>query len=64
MAARGRRAVFKGAQHPGAKLTREQVQEIRASCAFGECAPSIAERYGISTSQVYSIRDRRTWGED
>lgn len=41
-----------------AKLTEEQVREIRAS---GETHVEAAKRYGLSANNVYLIRTRKTW---
>lgn len=48
----------KGEAHGCAKLTDALVREIRASAETGV---AIAARYGISTSQVSDIRNRRVW---
>lgn len=49
----------KGTDNPAAKLTDDQVREIRSS---SEPRRRIAERYGIALASVYNIRSRRTWG--
>jgi len=44
-----------------AKLTAEQVKEIRRRIANGETGKSIAADYGISDSNIDAIKHRRTW---
>jgi hypothetical protein len=48
----------KGEKHGRAKLTKEQVLEIRASTLS---ARDIAAKYGIQQDYVYLILKRRTW---
>ena len=50
--------VSKGAAHGGAKLTENDVLEIRASSDTGV---SLASRYGVSPTQISDIRNRRSW---
>lgn len=45
-------------RHGRAKLTPEQIHEIRLSNAS---ALVIAERYGVSRGHIYNIRANRTW---
>ena len=49
-----------GSEHHAAKLTLEQVAEIRAS-ALSQRA--LAARYGVSQSTIQSARSGETWGE-
>lgn len=55
---RARQGKPEGSSHGMSKLTEELVREIRASKENG---PAIARRLSISTSQVYDIRNRRSW---
>jgi hypothetical protein len=55
---RHRYGVSRGSAHGCAKLTEEAVREIRASTLK---LRELAERYGISISQVSDIRRRKTW---
>lgn len=48
----------KGEHHALAKLTEEQVREIRSS---DDSTRSLAERYGVHWATVYDARRRRTW---
>ena len=47
-----------GVKNQGAKVTEEIVRQIRASPTT---AKILAERYGVSRAQIYSIRQRRAW---
>ena len=47
-----------GAAHPLAKLTDDEIREIRSSTAS---ARSIAAAYGVSRSHVANIRAGRRW---
>lgn len=49
----------RGERHWGAKLTEEQVRDIRARTDMSGAA--IAREYGISRTTVYDIRNRRIW---
>ena len=52
----------KGSAHPSAKLTEAEALEIYKLAHSGELSDrAIAERYGIATSQVSSIRQGITW---
>lgn len=46
-----------------AKLTMEQVVEIRGLLEAGVSQDEIAGRYGVSRRSVYAIREGETWGE-
>ena len=45
-----------------AKLTRDQVREIRALSGSGESERQLADRYGVSEQTVRDVATRRTWG--
>lgn len=49
----------RGERASTAKLTADQVRELRAAHAAGESAKSLAARFGISTVMVGRIRNRR-----
>ena len=52
---------FLGADNGSAKLTEDQVREIRARCAGGETRRSVAADFGISHNSVSKIHHRRAW---
>jgi hypothetical protein len=47
-----------GTKNRGAKITEAIVREIRASPTT---ARVLANRYGVSTSLIHCVRQRRTW---
>lgn len=53
---------FKGAECPWAKLSINQVNEIR-NCS-GKSQKSIAEIYGISQAMVSKIKNGKCWGAE
>lgn len=50
-----------GERNPMAKLTWEDVAEIRARHAAGESRSEIAERFGVTRGTVWLIYSGRTW---
>jgi hypothetical protein len=44
-----------------AKLSKEQVQEIRRRLVVGERCEIICREYGVSRWTVMDIRSKRTW---
>jgi hypothetical protein len=48
-------------QNPMAKLTNDQVREIRRKFANGEGDFSISREYGVSEQCISDIREGRTW---
>ena len=50
-----------GATHSSAKLTVDEVLDIRARCSEREAQKSIAGRYGVSQTTVSHIVLRKTW---
>lgn len=48
----------RGEQHPGAKLSADDVREIRAS---GESMYALARRFGVSDVNIHRIRTRKIW---
>tara|TARA_Y100000034_G_C6892135_1_gene410639 strand:- start:994 stop:1527 length:534 start_codon:yes stop_codon:yes gene_type:complete len=60
--AKGASRIVKGEEHGGAKLTDENVKEIRVAYGSGEhTAPELAQQYQIGISTVYSVIAKRTW---
>ena len=55
---RAKPGVSRGEDHGRSKLTEDDVRAIRKS---DEPAKTIMERFGISKTQVYDIRKRRSW---
>ena len=45
------------------KLTEAQVAEIRAALERGETGVSIAKKFGISTTNVSSIKRNTIWSK-
>lgn len=58
MCAKGRDRHPKGERHPRAKLTWDDVREIRASALSHR---ALARLFGISHSRIHSIRAHLTW---
>lgn len=50
----------RGHRHPMARLTEEQVREIRAMGPGISCL-LVARQYGVTDSAIYGIREGRTW---
>ena len=58
---RGRHVALRGEQHGMAKLTREQVEDIRSATGYGICA-GLAKKYGVAVGTIYNVRsNRRLW---
>jgi hypothetical protein len=54
--------VFKGTNNPRAKLTEDDVREIRRTFAAGELSsPKLAAKYGVSKPVILSVVHRKTW---
>jgi DNA invertase Pin-like site-specific DNA recombinase len=47
--------------HPNAKLTLKQVQEIRTLGSQGVSTAALAERFSMSKTAIKSILSHRTW---
>lgn len=58
MVRKGRAKGLKGEAHPGVKLTKEQVQEIRS---IGGLNKDVAIQYGVSKSLISAIRRNEAW---
>lgn len=51
-----------GHQHPMAKLSNEQVREIRGLLASGMKHIAIAERFGVDRTTITAINRGKNWG--
>lgn len=58
MLSKGRRHSSKGERNPKAKLTHDQVIEIRSASGTLQ---QIADRYGITNANVSKIKKGQTW---
>jgi hypothetical protein len=56
--AKGRNGDHRGDTHWKARLTRDQVLEIRRMTGTDQ---EIAEKFGMSVGSIYGIRTNRTW---
>lgn len=54
---------YQGERHPQAKLTAQDVREIRRRLAAGEVAAELANTFGVSRANIYSIKGGYTWPE-
>lgn len=59
-----RESVAKGRHVTRAKLTAEQVQEIRERRARGELLRTLAAHFGVSESTVSEAANNQTWREN
>jgi hypothetical protein len=50
-----------GSTHPHAKLTEQDVREIRIAADRGEVYLDIANRYGVNNRNISQIAQRKTW---
>lgn len=57
----GRVGNLSGERHPLAKLTANDVREIRYRASKGEWASALAREFGVSYGTVRSIITGRTW---
>jgi hypothetical protein len=53
--------VTRGPQVNTAKLTEEQVREIRARHAAGEGLSALGRVYGVTPQSIYAIVNRKSW---
>ena len=51
----------RGSEHGRARLTEDNVREIRRRHAAGKTIASLAARYGVATKTVWFIVHRKTW---
>lgn len=56
---RGRDAYRKGSRHYGAKLTEEQVTEIRSLATTGRTYQSLADQFSVSKSHIGNLVTRK-----
>jgi hypothetical protein len=61
MVAKGRNKGAKGTRNCKAKLTEDQVREIREACRQGATDATIASQYNVSAGAVWFIRYNVTW---
>ena len=57
----GRAGGRKGETHHKAKMTSEQIAEIRQKRAEGQTGTSLAKEYGLAHSGIYRIVNNRGW---
>jgi len=50
-----------GEQHPYAKLTEEEVRQIRSLRMQGISQSQLASRFGVSQSRISFIEHRKSW---
>lgn len=60
--AAGHQPNFKGENHPGAKLTEQQVSMILVESITGSTDSQIAGRYGVGRKTINNIILGRSWG--
>lgn len=58
---RGREVICRGEKNGSAKLTQNQVEEIRNLLSNGKSANSIAKLFGVSHTLINGIRDKKYW---
>lgn len=59
---RARRPIWKGVEHPRAKLTDEDVQHVRAAYASGQVSQrELGEHFGVSQVQVSRLVAGKSW---
>lgn len=61
MDAKGRRATFPGELNPRAKLTAEQVADIRQRARGGEAKRALARAFGVTPTAIRKIVAEKTW---
>jgi hypothetical protein len=61
MIGKGRHVSLRGERHGNAKLTADQVGEIKRLLADRVLQREIAERFGISESNLWQINTGKTW---
>jgi len=58
---KGRHVALKGSANPNAKLTEQQVCEVRRDFARGLSQKVIAAKHGVSRPNISRIVTRKTW---
>ena len=63
MVRKGRQVIpdRRGERHPRAKLTKQQVDEIRERYRAGEGQTALAREFGVQQPAIWKIVTRRTW---
>lgn len=61
MVAKGRQRAPRGTQRPNAKLTADDVQQIRHRIVLGEKDRAIADTYGVRPGLIWLIRHGHAW---
>jgi hypothetical protein len=64
MAEKGRKWSAAGSQHPRARLSDEDVDEIRRRRAMGDSQAAIALDFGISGAHVGGLISGKSWGRN
>lgn len=59
--AKGRMANVKGSNHPGARLTEEDVLKIRHLATIPISKAEIGRRYSVTAENICRIISRKTW---
>lgn len=59
--AKGRTVVRRGSEHWAAKITEDQVREIRRLCSSGTTQRAVAQRFGINQSQISRLLRGEAW---
>lgn len=54
-------SIIRGADHPLAKLTPQQVRDIREAANMGETYPNLAKRYNTTTYAIYRVVKRQSY---
>ncbi len=62
-AKKGRNSDRRGSLNPAAKLTREQVFDIRERISRGERQASISKAFGVTQATICDIKKGRSWPE-
>ncbi len=55
---------FKSETNPKVKLTKEQVDLIKAALKKGIAVKDLAQEYSVSPSAISRIKRNKTWKED
>ena len=50
-----------GARNPSAKITEDDVKDIRAASVGNGKLQELATRYGMTVDGIYKIRSRQSW---
>lgn len=58
---KGRNVNRRGVEHGCARLTEDDVLQIRARCAAGQAQSSVARDYGVVAGNIWHIVNRKTW---